>query len=289
MLTQTTEDTWTSLPDFAVERLSRALGMGRYVTQPLGYRTFVPSRIGGLAEQDLESSPIGLDQSTKLALSACEDILRGLSQRSLQTGNPLNGNNRTKNHNSSASEDATCAEALEYGISRISSEPLSMKVLIEVHKILLKAWRESGPRSAGIIRNNQNWCGGSTGPYGATYVPPPPEELADLLADLDIFLGLKQMPACVQAIVASGQFKLIHPFSDGNGRLGRILLLLVLSSRGISVSRQLTIEAYFRQVRRNYLAEMIALQRASSWNRWIRFALTALTDCAHALADGRRD
>ena len=118
-----------------------------------------------------------------------------------------------------------------------SGEPITTDALLEVHRRLLQdtAIREH----AGRIRTAQNWIGGSDyDPCSATYVPPPPERVLDLLDDLARFCNSDSLPAVVQAAVAHAQFETIHPFADGNGRAGRALVHLILRRRGLSTHVQ---------------------------------------------------
>jgi Fic family protein len=183
---------------------------------------------------------------------------------------------------------AGLAAAYKFAFSSLSAEPLSTDLMARAHRHLLKGSR--GSERAGQVRTTQNWVGDSIGPHAACYVPPPPEHVFAAMSDLNEFLRCDNpLPPCVHAITAFGQFEMIHPFSDGNGRLGRLLLLLVLASRGLEAAgRSLPIEAHLRKRRGPYLAEMIYLQSAWDWDRWTAFMLAMLTDCAREIvAEGR--
>ena len=115
----------------------------------------------------------------------------------------------------------------------MKATPLLVDVLLEVHRRLLAATHLS--EHAGRVRTIQNWIGGSSyNPCNAAFVPPPPESVAPLLEDLCAFCNEDQLPAVAQAAIAHAQFETIHPFVDGNGRVGRALIHLVLRRRGLA-------------------------------------------------------
>lgn len=125
-------------------------------------------------------------------------------------------------------------QALDRAIELASSrEAITADDVVDVHRILFAGTRDE--HLAGVIREKQNWIGGAaTSPRDAEFVPPPPEYVPELLADLCAFLNREDVPAVVQAAIAHVQFETIHPFADGNGRVGRALILVVLRRRGLA-------------------------------------------------------
>ncbi len=125
-------------------------------------------------------------------------------------------------------------DAMRFGVQSVGAgEDITLEHLLEIHRRLLLG--STMERHAGLIRGEQNWIGGSSyNPCAAVFVPPPPELVADLLADLCAFCNEESLPAVAQAAVAHAQFETIHPFADGNGRGGRALIHLVLRRRGLA-------------------------------------------------------
>lgn len=134
-----------------------------------------------------------------------------------------------------ASEVLGNIDAMLYGVERIGLEDeITVDVLLEIHRRLLAGTRLESHR--GRIRQIQNWIGGSVhNPCSADYVPPPPEEVAELMNDLCAFCNTDDLPAVAQAAIAHAQFETIHPFVDGNGRTGRAIIHLVLRRRGLAL------------------------------------------------------
>jgi Fic family protein len=134
-----------------------------------------------------------------------------------------------------ATEILANIDAMQLAIEEASAAPLSLDDITGVHRALLR--RGSQARIAGTVRTTQNWIGGNDyNPCGAAFVPPPPEHVDRLLADLVEFCNEDRLPPLVQAAVAHAQFETIHPFADGNGRTGRALIHVILRRRGIATS-----------------------------------------------------
>lgn len=166
-------------------------------------------------------------------------------------------------------EVANYVAALEFGMARMEELGLSARLLREVHGRLMVGVR-GGHARPGEIREVQNWLGvpGST-PHTALYVPPPPSELATLLKDLESFLGQSFLPPLVQIALAHYQFEAIHPFLDGNGRVGRLLITLFFHHRRILPSPLLYLSAFFEATRADYYTGLRAVSDAGAWEDWI--------------------
>ncbi len=168
-------------------------------------------------------------------------------------------------------EVADYVVALEYGMERLAQNGISVQLMQETHGKLMTGVR--GERaSPGRIRERQNWIGvpGST-PHTAVYVPPPPSELKSLLKRLEGFLEQTALPPLVQIALAHYQFEAIHPFLDGNGRVGRLLIPLFLHKRGILPSPLLYLSAFFEATRPDYYAGLRAVSGAGDWENWILY------------------
>ena len=162
--------------------------------------------------------------------------------------------------------------ALEHGLSRcVGGFPLSNRLIREIHGVLLKGGRGSD-KSPGKFRRSQNWIGG-TRPGNALFVPPPPENIADAMSDLELFLHdkKKETSILIKAALAHAQFETIHPFLDGNGRVGRLLIPLLLCLDGVLKEPLLYLSLYFKTHRSQYYDLLNAVRTEGDWERWIRF------------------
>jgi len=163
--------------------------------------------------------------------------------------------------------------ALEYGIKRLTSVPLSLRLTRELHERLMKNVR-GGYATPGQFRRSQNWIG----PPGCTlmnavYVPPPPSELMSCLGEWEKFLHDRSLPPLVQAGMIHSQFEAIHPFVDGNGRVGRLLITLFLIERKILPSPLLYLSAFFEATRRDYYDRLQGATERGEWNEWLQYFL----------------
>ncbi|WP_027718102.1 Fic family protein [Desulfovirgula thermocuniculi] len=164
--------------------------------------------------------------------------------------------------------------ALEYGLSRLRELPISLRLIKELHSILLEGVRGAG-RSPGELRKVQNWIG----PPGctlreATFVPPPASEVLDLMGSLEKFIHREDdLPPLVKLAMIHYQFEAIHPFLDGNGRLGRMLIILLLCAWNILPQPLLYLSPYFEFRRQQYYDLLQGVSTRSAWEDWIVFFL----------------
>ncbi|MCY4558924.1 MAG: Fic family protein [Chloroflexi bacterium] len=170
-------------------------------------------------------------------------------------------------------EVANYVAALEHGLERLSSLPLSLRLIRELHEHLMRGVR-GDTALPGEFRHSQNWIG----PPGcslseAMYVPPPPAELMACLDPFERFLHDDSLPPLVHAGLAHAQFEAIHPFLDGNGRVGRLLITLLLVERAVLPSPLLYLSAYFEATREMYYAHLLAVTRQGAWERWLSYFL----------------
>lgn len=173
--------------------------------------------------------------------------------------------------------------ALEHGLTRCREGfPLSNRLLREMHEKLLS--RGSGAtRQPGELRRSQNWIGGSR-PGNARFVPPPPERVPDLMGDLERFLHDEPVPIerVVKAALAHVQFETIHPFLDGNGRIGRLLITMLFCLDGVLREPLLYLSLYFKQNRDEYYRLLDLVRTEGDWEEWIGF----FADGVRTTADG---
>jgi Fic family protein len=171
--------------------------------------------------------------------------------------------------------------ALEHGVQRLKDGfPFCNRLLREVHARLLSKGRGC-EKSPGEFRNSQNWIGG-TRPGNAHFVPPPPEQLSECMSNLEQFFHDKTVPYSVllKAAFAHVQFETIHPFLDGNGRVGRLLIALMLHDAGILSQPLLYLSLYFKQHRDEYYRLLDAVRVDGDWEAWIDFFLEGVEQTA---------
>lgn len=162
--------------------------------------------------------------------------------------------------------------ALEHGLQRMRQGfPLSLRLLREMHELLLRRGRGSG-KAPGEFRRTPVWIGGP-GPDQAQFVPPPADRLADCLAALERFLHATEdgISPLARAALAHVQFETIHPFLDGNGRLGRLLIVLMLCDAGLLEEPSLYLSLYFKSRREDYYQRLDAVRTDGDWEGWLRF------------------
>ena len=171
--------------------------------------------------------------------------------------------------------------AMNYGLTRLEKLPLSLRLLKEIHAVLLSKGRGS-KKEPGEFRRSQNWVGGSR-PGNAVFVPPPPDLLLDCLGALEKFLHNDPVktPLLVKAALAHVQFETIHPFLDGNGRLGRLLITFLFCAEGALREPLLYLSLYFKQHRQQYYDLLQSVRLTGDWEAWLRFFLTGVEDTAN--------
>jgi Fic family protein len=187
-------------------------------------------------------------------------------------------------------EPLNYVRALYHGLARLDGGfPLSNRLLREIHAILLEDTRGSN-QDPGNFRRTQNWIGGSR-PGNALFVPPPPHEVPDAMAALERFLHGRPAPTpvLVKAALAHAQFETIHPFLDGNGRLGRLLVTLLLCGQDRVLSKPLLyLSLYLKRNREAYYERLQRVRTHSEWEEWVRFFLEGVVEVAHSATETTR-
>ncbi len=171
--------------------------------------------------------------------------------------------------------------AMEHGFKRLKEGlPLSLRLIREIHQTLLSRGRGSD-KQAGEFRRSQNWIGG-TRPGNAKFVPPPPEKVMELLGELEKFLhdDKTKLPTLIKAALVHAQFETIHPFLDGNGRLGRLLITFILCVEGILIKPLLYLSLFFKEHRQQYYEHLQSVRETGDWESWIEFFLEGVIQTA---------
>ena len=175
--------------------------------------------------------------------------------------------------------------AMNHGLERLrSGAPISSRLIREIHEKLLQRGR-GAQMQPGEYRRSQNWVGG-TRPGNAVYVPPPHHMLQDLMGDLEIFINQDRshLPVLVKAALIHLQFESIHPFLDGNGRLGRLLITFFLCMRDVLKEPILYLSLYFKTHRQEYYRLLQEVRENGTWEEWIAFFLEGVRDTSEQAA-----
>ena len=187
-------------------------------------------------------------------------------------------------------EVSNYVRALQHGMHRLNGGfPLSNRLIREMHEILLSRGRGEG-KAPGEFRRTQNWIGG-TRPGNARFVPPPPNEVAGCMSALERWLHDKpeRTPTLIKAALAHVQFETIHPFLDGNGRLGRLLITLILAHERVLSEPLLYLSLYFKQHRSTYYDLLDRVRAEGDWERWVGFFADGVQEVASgAVTTARR-
>jgi Fic family protein len=205
--------------------------------------------------------------------STLSDLLR--FETEAQAGQPIDDIREVSNY----------VDAMMYGLERLEDLPLSLRLIREMHERLLQSGR-GGTKSPGEFRRSQNWIGG-TRPGNALFVPPPTTELDASLGELERFMHEDQsrLPALIKAGLLHVQFETIHPFLDGNGRIGRLLVTLYLCVHGVLRKPLLYLSLYLKTHRADYYRLLQEVREHGAWEAWLDFFLTGVADTANQAFD----
>jgi len=212
------------------------------------------------------------------------------TQASLADLLEFEGEIESKSSQDDINEVSNYVAAMNFGLERLEEFPLSLRLIREIHGRLLTGIR-GGHKNPGEFRTSQNWIGG-TMPSNATFVPPPSNEVLPCLGDLELFLHDVSVPPLIKAGLAHAQFETIHPFLDGNGRIGRLLITFILCHDKVLEKPLLYLSLYFKKNRQEYYERLNSVRRDGDWEGWIKFYLRGVyeisrqaTDAAKAIMD----
>lgn len=278
---------------------------GTYIQQPTGYKAFIPN--------PLPLKPaITLDPELQILLSAADRAIgrldagtellpnpdlfvamyvrrealyssqiEGVTQASLDEMLEFEVRATQRRRFPEIPEVFNYVDAMNYGLQRLESLPLSLRLIKEIHKELLKDVR-GGEREPGEFRRTQNWIGPQNCSLTeALYVPPPPEVTKEAMEHLENFLHAEDtVPPLVKCALVHAQFESIHPFLDGNGRIGRLLITFLLCWQDILKKPLLYLSDYFKRHRDEYYTRLQQIRDQDDWEGWLRFFLTGVQSVA---------
>ena len=277
---------------------------GRYVRQPGGYEAFIPAP---LPPEDLDLTPEiqVLLSSADLALGRLDGIVDVIPdpdrfvlmyvRREAVLSSQIEGTHASLMDVLEFEAQAEQAEArvdvreirnhvraMEYGLERLRSLPLSRRLMCEVHAELMRGVRGGEPQmTPGEFRRSQNWIGGAS-PASARFVPPPPELVGEMFGALENFLhDQAPVPPLIKIALAHAQFETIHPFLDGNGRTGRLLITFWLVEQGILRKPLLHPSVYLKEHRDEYVDRLQGIRDEGGWEAWLSFFLDGIEQVAH--------
>lgn len=187
-------------------------------------------------------------------------------------------------------EVSNYSAAMQHGLDRLKAGyPLTLRLIREIHAILVRGIR-GGDKTPGEFRASQNWIGGSR-PGNAEFVPPPPHEVLPAMSNLEKFLHRDDLalPTLVKAGLAHAQFETIHPFLDGNGRVGRLLITFLLCADGVLAQPLLYLSLYLKKNKQRYYEALQRVRTHGAWEEWLRFYLEGIEEVAlEAAATARK-
>jgi len=268
---------------------------GKYVQQPTGYKAFIPAGLPLDPPLDRDNEMWQLLEGATLSLGRLDGTAQILpdpdlfeymyvrkeavlssqiegTQASLE--DVLEFEEALATPDSDIEEVLNHVDAMNYGLRRLDKLPVSLRLIREIHRKLMAGVRGS-EKTPGDFRTSQNWVGGKGSTIRtAAYVPPPPADMLAALANLETFIHSEsQLPALIKAGLVHAQFETIHPFLDGNGRLGRLLITFLLCECGVIRRPLLYLSHYFKENQAQYYDLLQATRDFGEWENWIKFFL----------------
>jgi Fic family protein len=294
----------------AAAQLGRA---GRYIRQSAGYNAFVPAPLPPVPPVQIDGTLQRLLSEADLALGRLDGSIQILpnpdlfvlmyvrkeavlssqiegTQSSLQDLLAAEAKVVAPEQPRDVDEVINYVAAMNHGINRLAELPVSVRLIREIHGRLLQRVR-GAHLTPGELRRSQNWIGpGGCTLSEATFVPPPPDMVPEALAGLERFLHASDdVPLLVKIGLAHAQFETIHPFLDGNGRVGRLLVTFLLCEKGVLRKPVLYLSYYFKQHRQRYYDLLQATRDAGDWEGWLAFFVKGVAEVsAQATETARR-
>ncbi len=288
---------------------------GAYQPQPGGYRAFIPAPLPPDPPVRLEGPLQALLSQADRALGRLDGSVQTLpnpdlfvfmyvrkeavlssqiegTQSSLQDLLAAEANligPKAKARSLAVAEVVNYVRAMNYGLARLADLPVSVRLIREVHGKLIEGVRGSH-LTPGELRRSQNWIGPAGCTLGeATFIPPPPDLVPHALGELESFLHADSgLPLLVQVGLAHAQFGTIHPFLDGNGRAGRLLITFLLCERGVLLKPVLYLSHYFKRHRQEYYDRLQAVRDQGDWEGWLGFFLSGVAEVSSEATETAR-
>jgi len=286
----------------------RSAKSGRYVRQPAGYQAFIPAPLppspavafkGDLMRllSDADRA-LGRLDGTATVLPSPDLFVAMYVRHEAVLSSQIEGTQSTledvleyeadapgsrRRQPRDVEEVVNYVRAMNYGLLRLGALPLSLRLFREIHKVLLEGARGQD-RRPGEFRTTQNWIGpGGCTLAEAEFVPPPPGEMIAALSDMERFLHRGGgLPVLAHCAYAHAQFETIHPFLDGNGRVGRLLITLLLCERQVLQRPLLYLSVFFKAHRAEYYDRLQAVRNDGDWEGWLRFFLRGVVEVSHS-------
>jgi len=285
---------------------------GQYIQQLTGYKAFIPQALPPKPPVQMDAAMWDLLSRADRALGRLEGSTSTLpnpdlfvsmyvrkeavlssqiegTQASLMDVLEFEVQAMERGGSNDAEEVVNYVAAMNHGLDRVKQLPLSLRLIREIHKKLMSGAR-GGNRNPGEFRNQQNWVGppGST-LRDATFVPPPPQEMMAALGQLESFLHDEvPLPILLKVGLAHAQFETIHPFFDGNGRIGRLLITFLLCQKGVISRPLLYLSWYFKKKRTEYYERLQSIRDRGDWEGWLKFFLSGVEEVSHEATDTAR-
>lgn len=285
---------------------------GQYVEQLEGYKAFIPSPLPPVPEVLMDAEMWNLLSQADRALGRLDGATDALpnpdlfvfmyvrkeavlssqiegTQASLMDVLEFESQALTPENPQDVEEVVNYIAAINHGLERLKTLPTSLRLIREIHQELMKGVR-GAERNPGEFRRSQNWIGpGGCSLADASYVPPPPHEMLKCLDNLERFLHDSQpMPILIKVGLAHAQFETIHPFLDGNGRTGRLLISFLLCEQNILKRPLLYLSHYFKRYRSEYYDRLQAVRDRGDWEGWLKFFLKGVYEVAQEAATTAR-
>lgn len=272
---------------------------GTFITQPTGYKSYRPKKLPPEPPVSYDSEMIELLSRADRMLGRLDGVTETLPdpelfvamyvQKEAVLSSQIEGTQASlidvfdselsKEKREDIGDIVNYVGAMNYGLERLKEFPLSLRLIREIHQVLLSSGRGS-KRNPGEFRTSQNWIGAPGCSLNeATFVPPSVPDMKDAIGDLELFLhGEDTMPPLVKIALIHAQFETIHPFLDGNGRMGRLLITFWLCQQKILSQPLLYLSYYFKKNRINYYDRLMIVRNTGDWEQWIKFFLKGISE-----------
>ncbi|UCD05342.1 MAG: Fic family protein [candidate division WOR-3 bacterium] len=281
---------------------------GTYVKQPGGHMAFIPKDLPPVPPIEYDDELQALLSKADRAIARLDGIVTVLpnpdffiamyvkkeallssqiegTQASLEEVLEFEADMKPRDNIKEVKEVVNYIKALEFGIKHVSNARANAQLFRAIHRILIEGTRGS-KKALGEFRRTQNWIGPpGANVFEAHFVPPPPEQILPAMANLEVFFNESdQMPPLIRAAMIHAQFETIHPFIDGNGRIGRLMITFFLVAHGVLMQPLLYLSYYLKMNREEYYNLLMRVRNEGDWEGWIKFFLYGIDEVSHEAA-----